>query len=213
MKIIFMRNELFFFIDESGDFGEYDYQSPFYILTLVFHDQSQDISQNLNKLLEHIDYLGYSQQNIHIGPIIRKEDIYKYEDISVRKKLLVEILYFIMFSKINYHLFCFEKKNFHDKDELIQKMIRDISLFIIEHYHFFLPYNKIIVYYDNEQNKVTRIINQICSYYFSHFEYRKVKPKEYILFQAADLICTFECLYHKYQKKKMSQSEILMIGK
>ncbi|WP_196802970.1 DUF3800 domain-containing protein, partial [Candidatus Stoquefichus massiliensis] len=97
-----MRKELFFFIDESEDFGEYDYQSPFYILTLVFHNQSQDISQNLNKLLEHIDYLGYSQQNIHIGPIIRKEDIYKYEDISVRKKLLVEILCFIMFSKINY---------------------------------------------------------------------------------------------------------------
>lgn len=33
-----MRKELSIFIDESGDFGKYDYQSPFYILTLVFHD-------------------------------------------------------------------------------------------------------------------------------------------------------------------------------
>lgn len=122
------------------------------------------------------------------------------------------MLYFIMFSKINYHSFCFEKRNYQNKETLIQKMIRDMSLFIIEHYDFFLSYDKVIVYYDNGQNEVTNIIKEICSHYLSNFEYRKVLPKDYVLFQAADLICTFECLYHKYQKRKMCQSEILMFG-
>lgn len=103
----------------------------------------------MQRLFDHINYLGYSQQNIHIGPIIRKEDIYKNEDITIRKKLLVEMLYFIMFSKINYHSFCFEKRNYQNKETLIQKMIRDMSLFIIEYYDFFLSYDKVIVYYDN----------------------------------------------------------------
>ena len=38
------------FIDESGDFGQYKPHSPFYIVTLVFHDQSVDISANINHL-------------------------------------------------------------------------------------------------------------------------------------------------------------------
>lgn len=68
-----MRKKLSIFFDESGDFGKYDYQSPFYILTLVLHNQSQDIYKNKQRLFEHLNYLGYSQQNIHIGPIIRKK--------------------------------------------------------------------------------------------------------------------------------------------
>ena len=33
--------ELSIFIDESGDFGEYDYHSPWYIVTMVFHNQKK----------------------------------------------------------------------------------------------------------------------------------------------------------------------------
>ena len=35
--------ELSIFIDESGDFGDYDYRSPYYIIARVFHEQSEDI--------------------------------------------------------------------------------------------------------------------------------------------------------------------------
>ena len=30
--------ELSIFIDESGDFGEYCFHSPYYIITMVFHN-------------------------------------------------------------------------------------------------------------------------------------------------------------------------------
>jgi hypothetical protein len=42
--------ELSVFIDESGDFGEYSPHSPYYIITMVFHDQSNDIREALTKL-------------------------------------------------------------------------------------------------------------------------------------------------------------------
>lgn len=35
--------ELSIFIDESGDFGEYDYHSPYYIIAIVMHNQGLDI--------------------------------------------------------------------------------------------------------------------------------------------------------------------------
>ena len=44
-------SELSIFIDESGDFGPYDFRSPYYIITMVFHDQSVDISEPIAKKL------------------------------------------------------------------------------------------------------------------------------------------------------------------
>lgn len=35
--------ELSIFVDESGDFGEYEKHSPFYIITMLLHDQNADI--------------------------------------------------------------------------------------------------------------------------------------------------------------------------
>ena len=34
--------ELSIFIDESGDFGDYDYRSPYYIIAMVFHEQAEN---------------------------------------------------------------------------------------------------------------------------------------------------------------------------
>lgn len=42
-----MGKVLSIFIDESGDFGDYDYKSPFYILTLVLYDQSLNFDELL----------------------------------------------------------------------------------------------------------------------------------------------------------------------
>ena len=35
--------EISIFIDEPGDFGEYNHLLPYYIVTMVFHDQEIDI--------------------------------------------------------------------------------------------------------------------------------------------------------------------------
>ena len=42
--------ELSIFIDESGDFGEYEQHSPYYIITMVFHDQAIPISEAVARL-------------------------------------------------------------------------------------------------------------------------------------------------------------------
>ena len=54
-----MTKELSIFIDESGDFGEYAPYSPYYIIGLVLHDQSDDISTKIdyfNHLLQELDF-------------------------------------------------------------------------------------------------------------------------------------------------------------
>lgn len=50
--------ELSIFIDESGDFGEYDYHSPWYIVTMVFHNQEMSIQEPLDYLDKELSRLG-----------------------------------------------------------------------------------------------------------------------------------------------------------
>ena len=81
-------NELSVFIDESGDFGEYSHITPYYIVTLILHDQSSDITTQLQLLEGSLSEIGYPNHCIHVGPIIRRENEYSFVDITVRQKIL-----------------------------------------------------------------------------------------------------------------------------
>ena len=61
------------FVDESGDFGKVDNASPYYIVTLVMHNQSDSISDAICQLEESMLYLDLDFSYIHTGPIIRRE--------------------------------------------------------------------------------------------------------------------------------------------
>ena len=76
-------SELSIFIDESGDFGTYDIRSPYYIITMVFHDQSCDISEPIAKLRRDLSNLGIDpDHSVHTGPIIRREKEYEFMPID-----------------------------------------------------------------------------------------------------------------------------------
>ena len=71
-------SELSIFIDESGDFGEYSFHSPYYIVTMVFHNQSHKIDDTIMHLETSLSTHRLDNHCIHTGPIIRKEENYKY---------------------------------------------------------------------------------------------------------------------------------------
>ena len=43
-----MEKILSVFIDESGDFGPYEHHAPFYIVSMILHEQSIDIAENIS---------------------------------------------------------------------------------------------------------------------------------------------------------------------
>lgn len=63
--------ELSIFVDESGDFGKYSTHSPYYIIVMVLHDQSKDISSEITKLNIELANLGYKNHVVHTEPLIR----------------------------------------------------------------------------------------------------------------------------------------------
>lgn len=64
-----------------------------------------------------------------------------------------------------------------------------------------------ILYYDNGQHELNRILNTVLATQLADYDVRKVIPSEYRLFQVADLICTLELLKVKIEHGKLSNSE------
>lgn len=171
-------HNLSIFVDESGDFGTYSNHSPYYIITMLFHDQDKDITSAIKKLDEEIQSLGYEKVFvIHTAPLIRKEEMFNAVMPNERRALFTKLFYFTLKSDIQYKTFVFDN---------------------------------VILYYDNGQHELNRILNAVLTTELSHYDIRKVLPKDYKLFQAADLICTIQLLALKREHKELSNSELLL---
>ncbi|MBQ3545981.1 MAG: hypothetical protein IJA34_13530 [Lachnospiraceae bacterium] len=143
--------ELSIFIDESGDFGEITERPAYYLVTLLFHDQKNDIASNVKKLEVSTKNSGFDFEYIHTGPVIRREDVFSGLSIDERRKLLFKMLNFIVSSPIAYEMAVVNRKEAPDKISLSGKLGREISNVIVKHKVFFDGFDKIIVYYDNGQ--------------------------------------------------------------
>lgn len=57
--------ELSIFVDESGDFGDYAEHSSYYIISMILHDQSIDITKDVDWLESKLADLGYPNHCMH----------------------------------------------------------------------------------------------------------------------------------------------------
>ena len=199
--------ELSVFIDELGDFGEATEYPAYYLVTFVFHDQSNSIHQQVAKLEESIKNSGFDIEYIHTGPVIRREDVFEELTIDERRKLLYKMLNFINASPISHFTVAINRKEAYNKVDLSGKLAKAIHNAISVHREFFLPYEKIIVYYDNGQSELSSILNAVLSICFLNVEFRKAEPQKYRLLQAADFICSMELIRIKKEENRLSKSE------
>ncbi len=73
------------FVDESGDFGEYAKHSPYYAVTMVFHDQGVDLSQQIEILNRNLNNLGYENVAIHTEPLLQR----RYDENKLKRSDLL----------------------------------------------------------------------------------------------------------------------------
>lgn len=204
--------ELSVFVDESGDFGEYAAHSPYYIISMVFHDQESNIDDAVGMLDYELQMLGYSNHCVHTGPIIRQESDYINLGISERRRILNKMMAFFKQADIKVKSFCIEKRQVEDRLDAVGKLAKQMAGFIKDNYEFFLSYDKVKVYYDNGQVDVTSILSSVFNSFLNDVEFRKVYPSEYKLFQVADLICTMKLLKLKMESIGLSKGELKFFG-
>ena len=206
-------NELSIFVDESGDFGTYEPHAPFYLFTLVFHDQASSVEDQIRHLEHGLADVGFDVKHcFHAGPIIRREEDYQNFSITERRKCLNRILTFAKSCDISYITFSVEKKHMADSLSLTVALSKQLSAFIREEYAFFTRFDKIIVYYDNGQVELNKLLASVFAVMLPQVEFRKVMPADYRLFQVADLFCTLELICLKQEKHILSKSEEAFFG-
>ncbi|OZG57268.1 hypothetical protein BMYO_2001 [Bifidobacterium myosotis] len=76
-------SELSVFVDESGEWGKL---SEYYLITLVFHVQSEPIAVHIEKYERHLADSGLPDIPFHAGPLFNGHDDYENVLFSNRKQ-------------------------------------------------------------------------------------------------------------------------------
>ncbi len=187
------------FIDESGDFGQFNPSSPNYYVAMVLHNQEIDISKNIEALERQISNWGYPEHVIHTGPLIRRESVYKNDLREQRKALFNALYHFTRMLDIQYICPMINQGDCAEKSKLAytDKLTKEIVSQLRSKDTYFLSFDKIIIYYDYGQVELAQILVSVFNTMFSNVEFRKIEMNQYKLSQAADLICTEDAIAQK----------------
>lgn len=148
---------------------------------------------------------------VHAGPLIRREADYSSLGMIERRRLFRSLFDFMRRVRIGFKTFVFRKGEFNNHDALVSRMSREIGAYIRENLAFFQSFDRIVVYYDGGQKEITTIINSVLNVLLE-VEVKRVRPSDYRLFQAADMICTLELLAAKAAEGTLSKSEREFFG-
>ena len=202
-----MENKvLSIFVDESGDFGQYNPSSPYYYVAMVLHNQAIDISKSINMLETQVSNWGYPEHAIHTGPLIRRESFYKNDLREDRKALFNALYHFTRMIDIKYICPRINQGECTEKSKLAytEKLTKEIINSLRENYEYIAAFDSVIIYYDYGQIELAQILLSVFNTIFSNVEFRKIETNQYKLSQVADLVCTVEAIA---QKAVLTKSE------
>lgn len=196
-----MARELSVFVDESGDRGG---KARYYILTLVFHVQSEDIREAVGRYEESLVRNDLPNVPFHSEPLLNGHGDYEYLTLGQRKKMLSSFAALVRYLPIRYSTFVYRRSEFEDPDGLSARMRRDISGLLFDHLGFFQSFDEVKVYYDNGQDIVRRALDRSIGFVLSKgvVDRRRTSMTDYRLEQVADYLCTVELAAVKYAAKE-----------
>ena len=151
--------ELSIFVDESGDFGSYDYRDPLYIFSLVFHEQNCDIDSLISSLENELRQINTGIKYFHAGPIIRRENEYKDLDIKTRRSIFNKMSFFVNHLPINYITVIANKKEAEENQfGLFGVLSKLLGRLLLSNISFFQKFDLVKIYYDNGQKQLSLLL-------------------------------------------------------
>ena len=188
------------FVDETGEFGFENGASELYGVSFTFHEQDDNISNELIKLNDRLNRIGYTNM-IHMADLIMKRGDYKNFNIPMRKSIFNSIYQFSRRIPVKYKTIIIDKKYTDNSRILKQKISLEINKMIKENKHYFNKFEKIVMYYDNGQEVLGTILDSIFLQ-FDGFEHRiDFDHKEKRLFQVSDMLTYIDKYDYKYKNK------------
>ncbi|MCL2494543.1 MAG: hypothetical protein FWE98_02655 [Oscillospiraceae bacterium] len=101
-----------------------------------------------------------------------------------------------------------ERRNAPDALTLTRALSKQLNGFLTENIAYFRQFDRIVIYYDNGQVELTKLLAALFGAALSNVEFRNVRSADYKLFQAADMVCTLELARFKAAQNTLSRSEL-----
>ncbi len=138
---------------------------------------------------------------IHMADLIMKREDYKDFTINVRKSIFNSIYNFTRRIPIKYQTIIVDKKYIDNCSVLRKKLLLQINDMIRKINNYLKKFDVIVMYYDNGQEILGKILDQIFSKY-NGFEHRDLfDHKEKRLFQVSDMLTFIDKYNYKYKNK------------
>lgn len=204
-------SEISIFVDESG--GQ-DGHSRYYALTLVFHDQADDIMSEIEKYRRGLAVRGLEDIPLHTGPLMTGHDAYEGMGLKDRKGYLTLFFQLLQHLPVRYHTFVYRRSELVGRDAFVARMRRDIVDLIFDNLAYFQSFDEVKVYYDNGQEIVAKALHAAIEYALSKNSllYRRTRAADYVLEQAADMLCTLELTAEKFRKGEATRTDNKFFG-
>lgn len=189
------------FVDESGSFDSDDGSSRFYLICLVIHDQREDIAGMVSALEDALVELGLERTHcVHAGPLIRREGEYTGMSRDERRRIMSRMMAFVRKAPFSYRSFTLDKKFVSGDAAIHDFLLQRIVRFLVEHAADLNEYDKLKIYYDNGQRQIKNLLKEAFSIFAAKTVFvGDVHPRDYRLFQVADVLCTLELIRCKLQ--------------
>ncbi len=207
--------EISVFIDESGSYEDNRLSSRYYLVCMVFHDQDVDISTEIDKLENSLEAMGLDRFHcVHAGPLIRRENEYAGKSREERRGIFRRMFLFLHNANISYKCFVIDKNFLGPTQDIHDLLLQKILGFLLSKADELSAFDRLKVFYDNGQSRLTSLLREAFSIFASRTEFvPNVEPAHYRLFQAADIACTLELVRVKLLSQDgLSESERVLFG-
>lgn len=188
------------FVDETGEFGFGKGSSELYGISFTFHEHKDDIKQEIKKLNERLNKIGYDEM-IHMADLVLKRNDYRNFDINTRKSIFNSIYQFSRRIPVKYKTIIINKK-YTDNIRVLKKRLKvEIEEMIDTNINYFKRFSKIVLYYDNGQEVLGKIFESTFGK-IKGFEHRiDFDHKEKRLFQVSDMLTFVDKYEYKHNNK------------
>ncbi len=204
-------SELSIFVDESGELGP---RSKYYLITLLFHDQDDDLFAHLAKYEEVLRDCQMGSIPFHMSPLLNGHDDYEGMGLDGRKKHLSKFMVFSQNLPFRYHAFAYRKSDFASNEKMILRMKRDMISFMFDNLDYLQAFDAVKIYYDDGQQAVTNTLHAAIEYVIakSAAMFKNAEPRIYRLSQVADFVCGIELTALKYEAGEQTATDKLFFG-
>ena len=193
------------FADETG---QQDMGAGYYMLTLLLHDQEDDIAPLIDTYETRLAFEGLPDIPFHHVDLIHGRERYEGVSPETRKRLLIAFSMFVRTLPVKYKTFAYSASEIQGKDELKVHMRRDIVNFVFENLEWFQGYDNVPVYYDGGHSATTAAIHEAFDYALARnvAVYKDLSHETKRLAQAADYLCSIELANSRYEDGNVSAS-------